>query len=394
MLGWKGCVIEGDTVTEILAAVRGASELIKEQAGDCEAAGRLTGGVVEAMRDAGVFRMTMSRSLGGPELSPLEQIEVLEELSAADGSAGWCGMINSDGGYVTSFLEPAVAKELYPSLDMATSVIGNPSGQARLDGDHYVVTGQWPFASGSSHCDWFFLNSMLMEDGVLVPGTGGLPAMRIAAIPRAEVEVLDTWHTTGLNATASNDVRVTEVRIPVERSFSLFDDAAVDPSPLYQWRWMFFTNMAAVPLGVARAAIEEARIVASSKVIMPSFTYARDDPTVQDCLGRAEAMVRSARAYLFDEVGRIWETLESGKELTQSQWSSFRLANTHTYQSCKDAVGLLYEALGTTGIYRRSPLERQFRDITTMTQHMLCQTKTYAACGRMLLGLEPGLIAF
>jgi alkylation response protein AidB-like acyl-CoA dehydrogenase len=218
--------------------------------------------------------------------------------------------------------------------------------------------------------------------------------MRIAAIPAAQVEVLDTWHTTGLNATASNDVQVTDVRVPAERTFSLFDDDARDPAPLYRWHWMFFSNIAAVPLGVARAAIEEAKAVASTKVLMPSLTYARDDVIVQDAIGRAESLVAASRAYLFDTLGTIWDTLQSGRPLSSAEWSAFRLATTFTFQSCKQAVGLVYETLGTTGIYRRSTLDRQLRDITTMTQHMLCQTRTYAACGRTLLGLDPGLIGF
>jgi alkylation response protein AidB-like acyl-CoA dehydrogenase len=86
--------------------------------------------------------------------------------------------------------------------------------------------------------------------------------------------------------------------------------------------------------------------------------------------------------------------LQSGRPIGPTNWSSFRLATTYTFQSCKEAVALVYEALGTTGVYRRSPLDRHLRDVTTMAQHTLCQTKTYAACGRRLLGLEPGLIAF
>jgi alkylation response protein AidB-like acyl-CoA dehydrogenase len=381
-------------MTEIRDAVRDASALIRDQAAACESAGKLTKEVIAAIRGAGVFRMTMSRALGGPELSPLEQVEVLEELSAADGSAGWCGMINSDGGYMTSFLDPAVSKELYPSLDLATSVIGMPQGRAQVDSDGYVVNGRWAFASGSTHCDWFFLNCLVMKGDDHLLGEGDLPAMRFIAIPAAEVELLDTWHTTGLNATASNDVQVSDVRVPAERTFSQLEDDARDPAPLYQWRWMFFSNIAAVPLGVARAAIEEAKSVASTKLIMPSLTYARDDPTVQDAIGRAESLVAASRAYFFDALGGIWDTLQRGTTISSTEWSAFRLATTHTFQSCKEAVVLVYEAVGTTGIYRRSPLDRHLRDITTMAQHMLCQTKTYAACGRTLLGLEPGLVAF
>ncbi len=157
---------------------------------------------------------------------------------------------------------------------------------------------------------------------------------------------------------------------------------------------MLFSNIAGVPLGVARAAIAEAKEVASTKVVMPSLTYARGDPTVQDAIGRAESLVAASRACLFDVLGRIWDTLRSGRPLSPAEWSAFRLANTYVFRSCKDAVGLVCEILGTTGVYRRSPLDCHLRDVTTMAQHLLCQTKTYAACGRSLLGLEPVLVGF
>jgi alkylation response protein AidB-like acyl-CoA dehydrogenase len=71
-----------------------------------------------------------------------------------------------------------------------------------------------------------------------------------------------------------------------------------------------------------------------------------------------------------------------------------RLALVNAAHSSKEAASLLYEALGTTGVYRKSPLDRHVRDLTTLAQHVLCQTKIYAAGGRALLGLPPGTLAF
>jgi alkylation response protein AidB-like acyl-CoA dehydrogenase len=337
----------------------------------------------------------MSKELGGAELSPLEQIEVLEALAAADGSAGWCGMINSDGGFLTAYLDRAVARQLYLSPHLATAAAVTPSLEARIKGDTYVVNGTVPFASGSTHADWFFLNGVVMDDdGKRMSPGSPLPETRMCPVPATEVEILDTWHATGLTGTASHDVRVNDVVVPAERTFSILTGEPVDQSPLYAWRWMFFVNMAGVPLGVARAALEEAKEVAPGKVLFPDRTLACDDPTLQWNIGRAEAMVGSARAYVFDTVGALWDGLCAGRPPTPSEWTAFRLALTNAFHSAKDAVTLVYEALGTTGVYRKSPLDRQMRDITTMTQHILAQPKTYANCGRSVLGLEPGGIAF
>jgi alkylation response protein AidB-like acyl-CoA dehydrogenase len=304
-------------------------------------------------------------------------------------------MINSDGGYLTAFLDRDVARKLYPSLDLATCALISPGGQAVVQGDSYVLSGDCSFGSGSSHADWFFLNCFVMdENGLRFPPGGGMPETRVFAVPASEVEVLDTWHSTGLRGTASHDVRVHDVVVPAEQSFSIFEGQAVDTSPLYQWRWMFFVNMVGVPLGVARGALEEAKQVAATKIVLPAMTLAQDDPTLQANLGQAEALLGSARAYVFDTVGALWDSLCQGDLPTSPQWTAYRLANTHAFHSAKQAVTLVYEALGTTGVFAKSPLDRQLRDVTTMGQHIIAQTKTYANAGRSLLGLEPGGLAF
>jgi indole-3-acetate monooxygenase len=124
------------------------------------------------------------------------------------------------------------------------------------------------------------------------------------------------------------------------------------------------------------------------------MTLARDDATLQWNIGRAEALVGSARAYVFDAVGRAWDSLCQGRNPAPAEWTAVRLAHTNAVQASKEAVTLVYEAMGTTGVQRRSPLDRHLRDVTTVAQHVLGQTKTYANCGRSLLGLDPGGIAF
>jgi alkylation response protein AidB-like acyl-CoA dehydrogenase len=380
---------------DTLARVREAAALIGAEAPASEQGGRLTPAVVEVMRSAGVFSMTMSRELGGPELAPPEQIEVLEALAAADGSAGWCGAINSDGGYMTAYLARDVARELYPSPDLATVVVATPNVQAVERGDTLVLNGQAPFASGSTHADRYVVNCLVMDaDGVRRYPGSSMPVTRTCVMPASEIEILDTWHPTGLAGTASHDIRLRDVVVPMERTFSLFDDEPVDASPLYALRWMFTVNLSGVPLGVARAALEETKRVAAGKVVFPDMTLARDDATVQWTVGRAEAQLGSARAYVFDAVGRLWDAVLGGRAPSPAEWTAVRLAHTNAFQSGKEVVTRLYEVMGTTGVYRTSPLDRQLRDVTTMSQHILCQTKTYANCGRSLLGLEPGGIAF
>ena len=93
--------------------------------------------LVREMQRAGIFRMAMPRAWGGPELDFLTQMRVIEELSIADGSVGWCSMIGVDGGYMTSYIDQAVAREMYRDLDAVTAITFAPPGKAVKTRDGY-----------------------------------------------------------------------------------------------------------------------------------------------------------------------------------------------------------------------------------------------------------------
>src|SRR5262245_12385522 len=82
-------------------AIRAASNQIEQER-------RLPSELVRQLKQAGVFRMTMARSWGGAELDPVAQLQVLEELSYADASVGWCATIGCDTGYLSGYLDQGV----------------------------------------------------------------------------------------------------------------------------------------------------------------------------------------------------------------------------------------------------------------------------------------------
>lgn len=367
---------------------------IESEATASEQQRRLTPAAVEALKETGVFRMAFGKRLGGPELDPMAQLELIERISTADPSAGWCAMIGSDGGYASAWLDEAVARDLYPSLDSPTALNANPTGQAKVVEGGYEVTGRWAFGSGSTHSDWLFLHCLTFgPDGSMMMADGGLPAVRFVGVPCGEIEIIDTWTTTGLSGSGSHDLAVERVFVPAERTFSLVQGRPSDPAPLYALPWMFFVNLCGVPLGLGRAAIDEATRTAAAKFSTATMSSSKDDPLVALALARAEGLVGSARAYVYDTVGALWERVLAGDD-ARDEWIRYRIANTHAFHAVKEAVGVLYEALGTAGVYRTSPLDRWMRDITTMTQHVLTQPKSMVAAGRALLGQDPQMPGF
>ena len=79
-----------------------------------------------------------------------------------------------------------------------------------------------------------------------------------------------------------------------------------------------------------------------------------------------------------------------GRPAVPQQRARYRLSMTHLTDSCVRAVALMYKAGGGSSLYATPPLDRHFRDIHTLNQHVVVSQKTYQSAGRMFLGLEPG----
>lgn len=373
---------------DLVEAARALAPAIRAAAPSIERERRLPDAIVKAMKQAGVFRMTMPRSLGGPEADPITQLEVVEALSEADGSVGWIAMIGSDGGFYCAHLDEAVARELYQDPDAVTASVLVPRGRARRVAGGYRVSGRWAFGSASLHAEWFVGGCVVFDGDAPVAGPDGRPQTRMTYFPASQCEIFDTWRTTGLAGSGSHDWGVEDVFVPEERSFDLFARPR-DPAPLYAFPWFVLANSPGVPLGIARAAIDALGELAARKVLPPKGALLREDVFVQSAIARAEASLGSARAYLFEALGELWTAVAAGGEPSLRQRALFRLATIHAYRASRDAVGLMYEAGGGAALYATSPLDRQWRDVATVAQHALVNARGYGEVGRALLGLDP-----
>ena len=380
----------------ILHVAIGLAKDIRGAGDEIEADRRIPHLIAAAMKEAGVFGMAMPHAWGGPELDPLTQIRVIEALAMADGSVGWCAMIGSDGGYITAFLDQNVAREMYPDLLVATGAAATTTGEARRVPGGYRVSGRFPFVSGCHHCEWAWLGCIVVEDGAQRINGNGVPETRQCFLRLSQC--LDTWYTTGLRGTGSNDLAVRDVFVPEEHTFSFQDPQLVKRSgPLYAFPFMFIAKAPAAALGIARHAIDALTEIAAKK---PTRRYTlgerveapkvlRDDVYVQDAIGRAETLLTSARTHVFGVVGDMWASLLNGRQPSDRQLALFATLYPHAVGICVEVVQLIYKAAGAAAVYQKGPLDRCLRDILTANQHKIATARTYEMAGRLLLGLEP-----
>lgn len=382
----------------ILRAAIALAPKIRAAGEEIERVRRIPMSIVEVLRHAGVFGMPMPRAWGGPELDPLTQFRVLEALAMADGSVAWCVMINCDGGYVTAFLDQEVARSMYPDLQVGTAATATPTGQAQLAPGGYRVSGRFPFASGCQHSEWVWLGCVVTADGTPRADGNGVPETRQCLVKLSQCEILDTWYTTGLRGTGSNDLLVKDVFVPAEHTFSFQDKHLIKRAgPLYAFPFMFIAKSSPVALGIARHALDVLIEAATNKTAR-RYTLGeypepakmmRDDVFIQEAVGRADTMLTSARAHLFEVVGDFWATLVEDKEPAPAQVAQFMTLHTYVVGVCVDVVQLVFKAAGGTAVYQKGPLDRCLRDVLTMNQHVVGTLRTYEMAGRLLLGMQP-----
>lgn len=370
--------------TEILRRARALAPVLRERAGEIERARRLPSDVVESLRATGVFRMGFARDWGGPELSSIAQTEVIEALSYGDASAGWCAMIGSDTGLYAAFLDRDAAERMFPVLDLVTAGLLFPSGRADAVAGGYRLTGRWQFGSGVTHADWVVSGAFRYRDGVPEPGPGGVGHGSILLmVPRSDVEVLDTWHTTGLAGSGSCDYTITDLFVPRVHTL-LFSEVRGGTGVLAQPE-VHMRNMPGVPLGVARAALDHAREAAVA-------AGRSDDYRTQIILADCEADFAATRHAVYGALRRQHEVLASGgtlDDLTALERAALPLSRRHAFRTARSIVARLYDLSQTSAIYRPSPLDRWLRDTTTMCQHIVAQDRILQTAGAHLLGARP-----
>ena len=366
----------------MLDAVRALVPRIRAAADATEAERRVPRDLVDALIDTGVFRLCVPRALGGVEAHPRVLTDVLATIAAADGSTGWCAMIGATSGLVSAYLPEPIAREIYADPRAVTGGVYAPCGSAVPTGDAFRVSGRWPFASGSQHCTWLMGGAVVRDDGP--------PRARMMLFPAADVRIVDTWYVSGLRGTGSHDMTVDDVLVPAVRSVSLTDDRPRVPGALYAFPafGLLALGIAAVALGIARAAIDELVRLAGAKRPQSSRRTLAERGVVQAEVGRAEALVRSGRAFLDDAIDRAWVRAETDGAIGTAERVGLRLAATHATDSAARATDLVYNAGGGTSVYAASPLQRCFRDVHVATQHAMVGGATWELAGRILFGLD------
>jgi alkylation response protein AidB-like acyl-CoA dehydrogenase len=375
------------SATDIIGAVRALQPEILARGDEIASLRRLPADLVATLKAAGVFRMSMPKAWGGPEMTPRQQCEVYEVLG---GAVAWCVKIGSDSGYFAAQLDESAARTLYPDLDYVTAGQVPPNGLGeRVDGG-YRVSGHWTFGSGCTHADVIATGFLVTENGKPVMRSGA-PQARIAFAPASHFEILDTWHSTGLAGSGSNDYRVKNLFIP-DRHTIAQEDPPRRREPLYCYFGMFLASWHGLALGVARRAIDAAIAIADKKmhIFPPPPMPLRQRPHARVALAKAEMAWRASRAFTYETIDRIWHEAQTDGRISPDTRRAMALSLSHAFRMARDVAQMMYDLTGPTAVFStKTPLDRLLRDAITMSQHLLLSDSFLEMVGAGIVGDPP-----
>jgi alkylation response protein AidB-like acyl-CoA dehydrogenase len=336
--------------------------------------------MIEKLKQLGVYRAHAPSCFGGDGCSPSEFLKLIETISEADGSAGWVASFGSASLYLAALPRDTLASLYATGPDVAFAGALFPVQPAEKVKDGWRVNGLWKFASGCMGAD-------VLGVGIGT-GEGGKP---LTAVLRPEdVEIVENWEVLGLRGTGSHDLRVKDVLVSDEWTFVRGGIPSID-EPIYQYPSIAYAAqvLAVVNLGVARAALDEVSQMAGGRSGITGAPKMADRAYLRISVAKAEASLRSARAFFYEATDSAWESILRGDGVSADQTSMLRLAAVQATRAGAGAVQSAYMLAGTAAIYDGHPLQRYLRDSMVVTQHAFLSEGMYDGAGSVMLGVPP-----
>jgi len=382
------------TLTSVKAFRQAVADLVpdvRKRADAAEKERRVPAETIASLRKAGLFRAFVPRAYGGDERTLTEVLDATTDLAAGCPSTAWVGTLCAFHNIAACWLDKRGQDEIFaegPDVLVASSVA--PMGTLVPVKGGFQLEGRWGFASGVEHASWVMVGASLKSE------SPNAPAEYVFCFVRAsELTLIDDWHVSGLRATGSKSFELKGISVPRHRVVILrtvqegtAPGLAVHRQPFYRLPWypVFICAFPAVGLGTAMAMLDGFRSYIRSRVDGFSGLTFQTNAGSAVRMAEAAAQIDAARLVFRRDVAALDRAAQENRPLRPGEAERIMYDAPFIMDACSRAVVQLFRGSGGKALYESSPLQRHFRDIHAMTQHVAMDIdrggETY---GRLLL---------
>lgn len=356
------------------------AEELRNEYRKSEELGKLSDRTVELLKWSGGFRLLLSKDVGGYEAHPRDFFEWVIAVGSYHPSAGWVAGVCGVHPFEFAIAPVKLREEIYgadPDVIVASPYA--PFGRAKAVDGGYLLSGRWPYSTGTDHSDWVILGGMVTDETAGAPA-GGVPEIRHFVLPKGtDYEIVDgTWNVLGLGGTGSKDVQMSDTFVPAYRTLLEVDvaegvcAAREQPgNPLYQMRFltMFPAAINAGTFGIVTGLLREIHAYLDTRVNAVGQA-AKTDPFILVELARASADVEASVRHFLGEIDDLFECVQAGNALTVDQRITFRRNHVAGVERSVTAVNNLYRLAGSQAVHKNLLLEGFFRDLQVAQSHL------------------------
>jgi 3-hydroxy-9,10-secoandrosta-1,3,5(10)-triene-9,17-dione monooxygenase len=365
-----------ETYGEMLQRARALLPALRERAPVTEDMRRLPPETEKELRAAGLFRILQPKRVGGAELDYVALVDFADVLAQADASVAWNVVNLASHHWMLGMFDRRAQDAIWtsePDALIASSFVF-PAGRARKVPGGYSLSGRWPFSSGVDPSTWNMLAGIVSSDDE----ADGLE-YRVFLLPKNAYTIIDTWKSSGLKGTGSNDVEANDVFVPDYMTLAVRDVAgggspgSVDnPNALYALPVfaLFPFVLSGAALGNAQACLDDYLDIARHRASTYNRAKLSDLQTTQIKVAEASAKIDAARLIMRRTCIDAMEDARCGRIPEMAEKTRYRRDGAYSVNLCTEAVSLLFSASGARGLYSSGVLQRQFRDAHAINAHI------------------------
>jgi alkylation response protein AidB-like acyl-CoA dehydrogenase len=369
---------------DYLERAKAIAPLVERDAEATEQGAMITRAVHDAFVEANLYWMAIPEELGGPGLGPVAAMQVVEEISRADGSSGWSLMANAfNNAMAAGHLPDEGARLLWGGKHKAITCgqfaavgVGVEEAGGVRGGGHYR------FGSGSGHADWIGGGVVVHENGKPRMLENGLPDMRVLHVPIGQARMCGNWDVIGLVGTASFDYEIDDLT-PAHLIFS--GDPMAEPlrgGPLLHVGWFGIgaAGHSAIVLGIMKRALQEVANIVFGRARLGYSVPVHEHPVFKHEFTQHEASYWAARGLAYKAFEAIETRVVGGGKVTPEELNRLRQACSFAHKTAVEVVRFAHRWGASEAFRNPTALGRCTRDMAVATQHVIADEAAWSDC--------------